>query len=164
MIGHALKLKGRFAKVQLFDRLGNLKTEFAVDNGICNLGKNSILDTFFNGATQVTSTNWSIGLVDGSGTPSLASGDTLASHAGWTENTSYSGNRQAWTQGSAASQAVTNATPATFNITANGTLYGIFICGAATGTSAILWSTAAFTTPVPVSNGDQMKVTYTLAT
>lgn len=158
-----LKLKGKY-RFELLDAFGNHKAWIKVPNGITNPGKNNILDTYFNGATQITSTNWSIGLIDGTGTPSLASGDTLASHAGWTEFTNYSGNRQTWGQGSAASQAVTNASPATFNITATGTLYGIFVCSAATGTTGVLWSTAAFTSPVPVTNGDQMKVTYTLAT
>lgn len=151
-------------EIDFFDKDGTFKFHLTVPNGITNPGKNNILDTFFNGLTQVSSGNWSIGLIDGTGSPVLASGDTLASHSGWTEFTAYSGARKAWGQGSAASQAVTNASPATFDITATGTLFGIFICGATTGTTAPLWSTAAFTTPVPVSNTDQMKVTYTLAT
>lgn len=150
--------------VDHFDKDDNFIARYEFPNGITNTGKNAILDTFFNSLTQITSGNWSIGLVDGTGSPALANGDTLASHAGWTEFTSYTGNRKAWGQGSAASQAVTNASPATFDISASGTLYGIFVCSATTGTSGTMWSTAAFTSPVPVSNGDQMKVTYTLAT
>lgn len=151
--------------IDFFDReTGEFKYAIDVPNGITGPGKNLILDTMFNFATQIVAANWSIGLIDGTGTPVLASGDTLSLHTGWTEFTAYTGARKAWTQGSAASQAVTNATPATFDITATGTLFGIFICGATSGTTAPLWSTAAFTSPVPVSNTDQMKVTYTLAT
>lgn len=160
---HKLRFRGTY-HVDHFDKVGNFKGRYEINNGITNQGKNTILDTYFNSITQIASTSWYIGLIDGSGTPTLASGDTLSSHSGWTEFTSYSGNRQLWGQGSSSGQAVTNSSPATFNISATGTLYGIFIPSAATGTTGTLWSTAAFTTPVPVSNGDQMKVTYTLAT
>lgn len=159
-----LFLKGTY-KAEHVDKDGNHKGWFDFPNGITNAGKNSILDTMFNGATQISSSSWYLGLIDNSGTPTLASGDTLASHAGWTEATYYSGNRPAWGQGSAASQQVTNSSVVTFTITGGGgTLYGIFICTAATGTSGLLWSTAAFTATVPVVAGDQMKITYTLAT
>jgi hypothetical protein len=155
--------KGRY-RVEHVDANGKHKAWIDADNAITNQGKGAILDTFFNGLTQISPTSWYIGLIDGSGTPALAAGDTLASHAGWTENTSYTGNRQLWGQGSSSAQAVTNASPATFNVTATGTLYGIFVCSSASGTSGTVWSEAAFTSPVPVNNGDQMKVTYTLAT
>lgn len=153
-------------KASFFDRFVKLKLSDDFLNGITNQGKNYILDAGFNAITQIGSTSWYIGLIDGTGTPALASADNLGSHAGWTEFTSYSGNRQAWGQGSASGQALTNASAATFNISATGTLYGIFIASVNTGgtSSNILWSTAAFTSPVPVTNGDQMKCTYTLAT
>lgn len=165
MLEQKMPLVGKFI-VEHFDEFGDLKATYEVFNGITNQGKNKILDCMFNAATQIASTSWYIGLIDNSGTPTLAAGDTMASHAGWTENTSYSGNRPAWGQGAASSQAVTNASPATFNMSASGTLYGILVCSVATGGTGtdILWSTAAFTPTVPVASGDQMKVTYTLAT
>lgn len=158
-----LKLKGKFF-VEHYDKDGNLKGKYPVNNGITNAGKNSILDVYFNSGTPLTT--WYIGLIDnGVGSNTLAAGDTLASHAGWAEFTNYSGNRVAWGQGAASSQQVTNASPATFTITGGGgTLYGIFVCTVNTGTSGVLWSTAAFSATVPVVAGDQMKVTYTLAT
>lgn len=147
-----------------YDKDGNLKGVYKIKNGITNQGKNKILDCMFNSSSQIA--NWYVGQISNSGSPSLAAGDTLASHAGWTEFTNYSGNRPAWGNGAASGQAVTNASQFTFNITATGSLYGLFVCSVATGGtgSDILWCTAAYPEPVPVSNGDQMKGTYTLAT
>jgi len=152
-IGHA----------DIFTKDGVFKERVALKNAPVNQGKNNILDTYFNGLTQISAGSWYIGLIDGTGFPALAPGDTLTSHTGWTENTSYSGSRPAWGQGSASAQAVTNASPITYTITGAGTLYGIFVCGVATGTSGPLWSTAAFTTTVPIAISDQIKITYTLS-
>jgi hypothetical protein len=154
-------------RVQHFDRRGRLKGEYEFLNGITNQGKNYLLNAAFNAGAQIGSTSWYIGLIDNSGSPALAAGDLLSSHAGWTEFTGYSGSRPAWGQGSASGQAVTNASPATFSITATSdTLYGIFIASVASGGSSsdILWSTAAFSATVPVASGDSMKCSYTIAT
>ncbi len=110
--------------------------------------------------------NWFLGLIDNAGSPALASGDTMASHAGWTEFSGYSGNRPAWGQATSTAQSLTNATPASYTISSAGTLYGLFVVSVNTGGtgSDVLWSTAAFTAPVPVAISDLMKATYTLAT
>ncbi len=89
----------------------------------------------------------------------------MSSHAGWTEFTTYSdATRVAWTTVAAASESITNTTVSTFNINGSGTVKGIFVTSVSTksGTTGTLWSTAAFTSPVPVSNGDQLKITYTV--
>ena len=147
---------------------GALKGVYDVRNAITNQGKEYILNAGFNGGTQVAANGWFLGLIDnGAGSVTLAPGDKLGSHAGWNEFTGYSGSRPAWGQGSATgTQACTNATPASFSITASGTLYGLIVCSVATGgtNTDVLWSTAPFTTPVPVGSGDIMKATYTLAT
>ena len=152
-------------RVDLLDVNGIYKFKnLFVPNGITNVGKAANLDTFFNGLTQIPQANWSISLIDGSGSPNVQATDTLASHPGWAEFTAYSGNRPAWGQGNSASQAVQNASPVTFNITTAGTLYGIIVCSVSSGNSGLLWSTAAFPAAVSVAVGDQMKVTYILAT
>jgi hypothetical protein len=95
----------------------------------------------------------------------LAASDTMGSHAGWTEFTSYSqANRVAWGPGAAGSQSITNGTPATFDITGSGTVKGIFVANQNTkgGTTGTLWATALFPSDVPVVNTDQLKVTYTV--
>lgn len=135
-------------------------------NAVTNQGKNYILNAGFNSGTQISSSSWYIGLIDGAGTPSLASGDLLSSHAGWTENTSYTGNRPAWGNGTASGQAVTNSSPVSYTMTSAGSLYGIFVASVNTGgmSTDILWSEAAFPSVVPVAIADQLKVTYTVAT
>lgn len=130
-------------------------------NGITVVGKNSILDTFFGAASPVTQVSpWYIGLINNTPTPTLSENDTMASHAGWSEWTSYTGNRQAWTDADAASKIKGTTTVSTFPITANGTIYGILVCAAATGTSNVLWATGGFDTTAPVLIGDDLKITY----
>lgn len=137
---------------------------YEVDNDIVNVGKNMILDTMFNGATP--STTWYCSLISNAAFTALNNTDTMASHSGWAEFGSYSGGvRPTWGSGAASGQAVTNASPVSFTITSNGTLQGIFICDNNTiaGTSGNLWSTASFASTVPVSIGDQVKITYTIS-
>lgn len=139
---------------------------YDVKNLVVNQGKNDILGVYFNSGTQTTSSSWYMGLISSSGYSAIAAGDTASSHAGWNEWTGYSeSNRQAWGQGTPASQSITNASPATFTINATGTVKGAFIITNNTkgGTSGILWAAALFTADVPVNNGDQLKVTYTLS-
>lgn len=158
------KPKGRF-RVEHSDVNGKLKGIYEFNNDIVNVGKNDILGVYFSGGSATGSSSWVIGLISNSGYSALAAADTMASHAGWTEFTGYSqANRVQWGPGSASSQSVTNSSPATFDINATGTVKGIFVCNQNTksGTSGILWATALFTADVPVTSGDQLKVTYTV--
>ncbi|WP_156815529.1 hypothetical protein [Pseudanabaena sp. PCC 6802] len=105
--------------------------------------------------------------MNGASAPTYAAGDTLASHAGWTElapGTAYTGNRQALTLGTVAAGSVDNsASKAVFPILANNTVAGAFICTAATGTSGILYGEGNFTGGNrSVVNGDTLNVTITL--
>jgi len=157
--------KGR-VQVEHRDKFGNLKGIYDVPNGIGNVGKDKILDDMFGDGTQTASASWFIGLVDSSGFSAFAATDTMSSHGGWNEFTSYTeANRVAWGPGAASSQSTTNASPATFNINGSGTVKGVFIVTNSTksGTSGTLWSTAAFSAEVPVTSGDQLKVTYTVS-
>ncbi len=75
--------------------------------------------------------------------------------------TAYSGNRQAW--GPAAAGGVAqNANPMSFTFSAAATLGGLFLCSAASGSSGILWSTAAFALPRAVSAGQLFRLFYRL--
>lgn len=133
------------------------------DNGIVDEGLNYLLEAgFFNAATGVDT--WFIGLVNNSGFTSFSNGDTLASHGGWTEFTAYDEvNRVSWGPGTPASRAITNTTPAAFTINSSGTLKGILVASVNTGTAGILWSTAAFASPVAVVSTDEVNVTYTVS-
>lgn len=160
-----LPLKGRF-KVEHVDKDGNLINTYEFNNDIVNAGKNNLFEVYFHDGTQNASSSWFIGLISLSGYTALAAGDTMSSHTGWTEFTGYSqSTRVAWGPGAAASQSITNASAATFDINASGTVKGIFVCTNSTkgGTSGTLWATALFSADVPVSNGDQLRVTYTVS-
>jgi hypothetical protein len=145
------------------DKNGDLQfiQRFIAPNDVVNEGITDNLDVYFRNQTQTAT--WYIGLIDGSGSPALSDSDTLASHAGWSEFTSYSGSRQQWVMTAAAAKQITNTTPSQFTMTGSGTVYGIFVCGVATGTSGILWATAAFASSQPVNSGDVFKVTYTVS-
>ena len=154
-----LLIRGRF-HVKHYDKHNNLIGEYDLQNGVTTEGKNKLFDVMFHGSTPVDP--WYIGLIDNTGWTVEAAADTLASHAGWTEFTSYSGSRKEWTEGAASSQSITNGTSVDFAITATGTLKGIFIASAASGSSGTLWATADFASLVSVSNGDTLKITYTV--
>lgn len=147
-------------------RSGKLLRTYNTLNDITNEGKNTIFDVMFNNGTQIANNSWFIGLISNTSYTGVAATDTMSSHGGWTEFTGYSqANRVAWGSGAAASQSVTNATAATFDINAAGTVKGVFITSNSTksGTTGKLWATALFAADVPVSNGDQLKITYTVS-
>jgi len=158
--------KGQF-QVEHYNSKGKLLGIYDLPNGITNVGKDLILDVMFNDGVAIANNSWFVGLIDLSGFTALAAADTMASHAGWNEFTTYSeANRVAWGSGAAASQSTTNSSPATFNVTGSATVKGIFINSNNTksGSTGTLWSTALFAADVPVTNGDQLKVTYTVST
>ena len=116
---------------------------------------------------------WYLGLVQGPGSgTTYAAGNTLASHAGWTElvpGTAYTGNRKAVTFGTATTadpSVISNsASPSSFAMLVNATVVaGAFLCTVASGTSGILFSAGDFTGgDKTVDNGDTLNVTYTFS-
>jgi hypothetical protein len=158
-------LRGRF-QVEHLDKDGKLIKAYDFPNDITNLGKNTIFDVMFSDGTQIANSSWFIGLISNSGYSALAAADIMSSHAGWTEFTGYTqATRVLWGAGDPASQSITNASPATFDINASGTVKGIFVVSNSTkgGTTGTLWATALFSADVPVANGDQLRVTYTVS-
>lgn len=160
-----LKIGGR-VHVEHVDKDGNVKGKYDITNGITNVGKNYALDAIFRGATDGPQKSpWYIGLIDNSGFTGVAATDTMASHAGWNEFTTYSDTtRREWVENAAASQSISNTTASTFNINGSGTVKGIFIADNSTkgGTTGTLWSTALFAANVAVVSSDQLKITYTV--
>lgn len=155
--------KGKYT-IEHFDKNGKLLGKYEVPNGIVDEGLNHILETEFHSGTQITA--WYIGLIDNAGFSALDNADVMSSHAGWAESTAYSeATRPAWTAGTAASRAITNASTVNFSINATATIKGIFIASDSTksGTTGTLWSTAAFGSTVSVGSGDVLKVTYSLS-
>ncbi len=167
-----LQPRGRFV-VEHF-RNGRKIGQYEFPNSVVNEGKNKLFNVMFNSATAITA--WFIGLIDGSGTPTLAAGDTYAQIGGtngWNESTIYTAStRQAWGNGTAASQSVTNSTSVVFNMNASGSVYGLFVVGGGSAAATkndhsgggTLWADAAFSSGTQtVTNGDQLKVTYTIS-
>jgi len=128
-------------------------------NLVVTEGLQAVLDVYLLNGTQ--DTTHFIGLSDSSS--SYAAGDTLASHAGWTEFDEYTGTRQAYV-GVRSSQTVSNtASPASFPITgAGGGVGGAFLCGVTSGTSGVLTSGSALGADRTVASGDTVNITYTV--
>lgn len=161
----ARMMAGGVYTVQCFDKDGNLKWEDTAHNLVVNEGLKDMNDKYFSGSTYTAA--WYLGLVTGPGaSTTYAASDTLASHAGWTEFTNYSGSRGAITFSAATladPSVITNPTPVQFNITGGGgTVAGAFLCSVASGTSGILFSESDFQAPGDraVVAGDVLNVTY----
>jgi hypothetical protein len=140
-------------------------------NLVVNEGLQNMNQTYFNGAGYTA--GWFLGLVQGPGSgTTYAAGDTLATHAGWTElvpGTAYTGNRKAVTFGTATTadpSVITNsASPSSFAMLVNSTVVaGALLCTVASGTSGVLFSVGDFTGgDKTVDNGDTLNVTYTFS-
>jgi hypothetical protein len=161
----ASMMAGGVYHVQCFDKDGNLKWEDKAPNLVVNQGLKDMNDKYFSGAAYTAA--WYLGLVTGPGSgTTFAAADTLASHAGWTEFTNYSGNRGAVTFGAATTadpSVITNPSPVQFTITgAGGTVAGAFLASVSSGTSGILFSESDFQSPGDraVVSGDVLNVTY----
>jgi hypothetical protein len=140
-------------------------------NLVVNQGLQDMNSKYFSASGYTA--GWFLGLVQGPGSgTTFAAGDTLASHAGWTElvpGTAYTGNRKAVTFGTATTadpSVISNsAAPSSFAMLVNGTVVaGAFLASVATGTSGILFSAGDFTGgDKTVDNGDTLNVSYTFS-
>lgn len=146
--------------VECFDAEGNLKWSEQIKNLVVTVGKNDLLDKYFTGSSYTAT--WYLGLIDSGGT--YAAGDTMASHAGWTENTGYSNATRPAPGWNAASSGSKSTTATAFNINATSTIGGAFMTTNNTkgGTTGILYSAGNFTGGNrSVASGDTLNVTYT---
>ena len=157
-------------KIQCHDKDGNLKWEDEAPNLVVNEGLQDMNAKYFTGTTYTAA--WYLGLYGSGATNSPAAGDTMASHAGWTEVTAYSqATRPACTFGTPTtanpSVATNSASPATFSINGTTTIGGAFVTSNNTkgGTTGTLYSAADFSAPGDrsVVSGDTLSVTYTLS-
>ena len=91
--------------------------------------------------------------------------DTMASHAGWTEDVNYSNAARPTTAWSAAAaKSKTLSSGLVFNMNGSTTIKGCFLNSVSTksGTTGVLFSAGLFTGgDQPVVNGNTLTVTYT---
>jgi hypothetical protein len=156
--------------VQCHDKDGNLKWSADSKNLVVNVGLQYMAGTALTSVTQITT--WYLGLYGAGASNTPAAGDTMSSHAGWTEVVPYSNaNRVTATFATATTanpSVVTNsASPAVFNINATATVGGAFLTSNNTksGTTGTLFSAADFGSPGDrsVVSGDTLSVTYTFS-
>lgn len=153
------------------DAQGNLKwTDTWFPNTVTTAGGNDMLDKYLSGSGYTAA--FYLGLISSTGYAAISAGDTMASHAGWTE--AGATNAPAYSQAArptaawAAASAKTKAlsAPAGFTITSAGTLKGAFLTTVATkdGATGTLFSAGLFTGgDKPVTNGDTINVSYSLS-
>ena len=156
--------------VECHDKDGKLKWSADTQNLVVNAGLAYMAGSALTSVTQITT--WYIGLYGAGASNTPAAGDTMASHAGWTEVVPYSNATRVQatfvTATTANPSVVTNAaSPATFNINATSTVGGAFLTSDSTknGTTGTLFSAADFAAPGDrsVVSGDIISVTYTFS-
>ena len=156
--------------VQCFDAEGNLKWSEEKHNLVVNVGLKDMNDKYFSGSSYTA--GWFLGLYGAASSNYPAAGDTMASHAGWTEVTDYSqATRPACTFGAATTadpSVISNtASVAVFSINGTTVVGGAFLTSDNTkgGTTGTLFSAADFQSPGDrsVVNGDVINVTYTFS-
>lgn len=141
---------------------GELKWRDEFHNLVTTVGLNDSLDKHFKGSAYTAL--WFVGLTAGS---TFAVGDTMGSHAGWTESTVYSNTtRPALTLGTAAAGSIDNsASKAVFTINATGNVFGAFVTTGSVpgGTTGILYGEGVLSGGTrAVLSGDTLSVTITL--
>lgn len=148
-------------KFEAFDAQGVPLWDEEIHNLVTSVGKNDVLDKYFKGSSY--SAAWYVGL-KGPGTAAV--GDTMASHAGWSEVTDYSESvRQTLTLGTVSAGSVNNsASKATYSINATVTIAGAFLVSDNTkaGATGTLYSAGDFAASRTLASGDSLQVTVTL--
>jgi hypothetical protein len=142
---------------ECYDKNGILKWTDGFKNLVVTVGRNHYLNSTLK---NTPSAAWYVGLKN---TGTIVAADTMASHAGWTENAGYSNaTRPIYTLGTASNGSVDNsASKAIFTINATGTIAGGFITDSSTksGTAGILLGAGNFATSRGVESGDTLNLT-----
>lgn len=165
-----VNIKG-YWKMECFDPQGNLKWVEEAHNIVVNVGLDHLLDAVLHGATS--SDPWYIGLIDNQSNVDIQAADTMASHAGWTENKNYTlendtdDQRIEYDNEAASSQSTTNsANKAAFKVdTASQIIAGAFLCDNQNRTqdTGILFCAVEFSGDKNADADDVLQVTYTIS-
>jgi len=151
---------------------GEEKWRDTFPNTVVTVGKNLALDTYLAGSAY-TVVGPFMGLISSIGFSAIAAGDTMTSHAGWTEAglanaPTYTAPRKtaAWSPASGGSKSLSAAL--SFAMTGSGTVKGCFLVygsGALAtidNTAGVLYSAGLFTGgDKTVGSGDTINVSYT---
>ena len=167
MFNENTKLGGIFT-VECRDAEGEIKWAEEFPNLVVNSGLQYSNTQVFSAVTYTAT--WYMGLVNGpaSGNTYLAD-NTMAAHAGWTENVDYAQTaRPTMVFGTAttADPSVITSTVTVFTMNATATIAGAFVTNENTksGTTGTLFSVGNFTVgDRPVVSGDTLNVTYTFS-
>jgi hypothetical protein len=121
-IDEAIRMDGFNTDIMIPLQAAFLKFSDHAYNLVVNVGLDDILDKYYKGSGYTAAHYCGIT----AGTPSFAEGDTMASHAGWTEITAYDeAVRQTITWGTVSSQSLNNSSSkAVYTISSNGTTIG----------------------------------------
>lgn len=151
--------------VECVSALGVPRWHDGFANLVVTSGRNDLLTQYFKGSGYNAA--WFIGLIDNTGFSTIAAGDTMGAHPGWSESAAYANaNRPTLVLGSASAGSVDNAASvAAFSINAAATLRGAFIATSGTkgGAAGTLYSAGAFASTRAVSPGDTLNITVTLS-
>jgi hypothetical protein len=131
------------------------------DNLVVDAGLNDSLDKHLKGAAYTAA--WYVGVTTAS--PTFAPGDTMSSHAGWTESSTYDeANRPTLQLGTVANKSVDNsANKAVFTISGSVTLQGAFVVNNSTkgGSTGTLYGGGTFSQARSLVDNDVLNVTIT---
>lgn len=147
-------------RVECRDSTGGLRWIEDVENLVTTAGKTDLVAKYFAGSAYTAV--WYVGLKN---TGSATVADTMASHAGWTENTTYvSATRPSITFGAAAAGSIASTNTITFAMNGTTTVFGAFIVNQNTagGSTGTLYSATDFTLSRAVISGDTLTVSLTL--
>lgn len=149
--------------LQCFDVENEQKWLVQERNMVVNVGLQHLLDVLFAGSAQTNP--WYCGLAGSSMT--AASGDTMASHGGWTEATNYGTAGRAVFVDARTNQLVSNsASTISYSVNTAGTIGGAFLASDNTkgGSLGTLLCAVTFTGgDKAVTDGDTLTVTYTFS-
>lgn len=138
------------------------------ENLVVTAGLNDILDKYFAGSSYTAA--WFLGLISSVSYSAIAAGDTMSSHAGWTEAgatnaPNYSSStRPAISFSAASGGSKASSSAVSFTFTAGGTIKGCFTASNSTkdGTTGILYNAVLFTGgDRVVANTDVVNVSLT---
>jgi hypothetical protein len=155
-------IKGKYI-VECRDADGKLKWKDEIKNLVTTVGKNDMLDKYLAGSGWTTGAVY-MGLKS---TGAAVAGDTMASHASWTElnASASSGVRQSVSFSAASSGSKATSSAVAWSITGTATVAGCFIVVGGTSangnTTGVLFSAGDFSGGNrSVINGDTLNVTY----